>query len=389
MSLLFGEMSETHVTEYEQMFQNMPKPDADGNVDINSIVQIVNRHFPVYRANGIVIGKTGVGKTTLINAVFKEPIDIEAGIGSPSTMHIEEHRTKNGLLSLFDTRGFELANYREIVDEVKYKITMSNKENDPENHIHFVWYCFNENDAKYTDGDIDFIKYLEKESAVPVIIVLTQNINDDTEFKNIIQKEFPSSHVIPVLAVDKIVGRAPKIFHIPSHGLETLVARTMMHIPEGQQNAFLRVTRKNEKLKLERSDMIISTACLMAAVAAAVPFPMSDAYMIAPIQIGMITSISTIYEIDVNDAMIMTLIAGVGGTVISASAGKSLAKFVLSFVAGSGGLIVGSLINATVASSLTKGMGEKYRNCIIKDQKNPVPLGWNGIMTDFISLMRS
>ena len=37
--------------------------------------------------NIIVVGKTGVGKSTLINAVFRENL-VETGIGKPVTQHM-------------------------------------------------------------------------------------------------------------------------------------------------------------------------------------------------------------------------------------------------------------------------------------------------------------
>ena len=57
--------------------------------------------------NIIVAGKTGVGKSTLINSVFKEKL-AETGMGKPITTHMRRIAKKGVPLAIYDTRGFEL-----------------------------------------------------------------------------------------------------------------------------------------------------------------------------------------------------------------------------------------------------------------------------------------
>lgn len=57
--------------------------------------------------NIIVAGKTGVGKSTLINSVFKDKL-AETGIGKPVTDHMRKISKKEFPLAIYDTRGFEL-----------------------------------------------------------------------------------------------------------------------------------------------------------------------------------------------------------------------------------------------------------------------------------------
>ena len=69
--------------------------------------------------NIIVAGKTGVGKGTLINAVFKEKL-AETGIGKPVTQHMRKITKKGIPLAIYDTRGFELG--KDVQKEVKKEI---------------------------------------------------------------------------------------------------------------------------------------------------------------------------------------------------------------------------------------------------------------------------
>ena len=58
-------------------------------------------------ANLMVIGKTGAGKSTLVNSVFRDNL-ADTGIGTPVTKHLQRI-TKNGIpLVIYDNKGIEL-----------------------------------------------------------------------------------------------------------------------------------------------------------------------------------------------------------------------------------------------------------------------------------------
>ena len=91
------------------------------------------------KVNIALIGKTGVGKSTLINAVFEENL-AETGIGRPVTQNCKEYTKDDSSFNLLDTKGFELENYRSILDQLK-GIIQSRKTQDPATHIHLAWFC--------------------------------------------------------------------------------------------------------------------------------------------------------------------------------------------------------------------------------------------------------
>src|SRR5699024_1678265 len=55
----------------------------------------------------LVVGKTGVGKSTLINNIFRERL-AETGIGQPITKHLHKIEKEGVPMVLYDTRGLEL-----------------------------------------------------------------------------------------------------------------------------------------------------------------------------------------------------------------------------------------------------------------------------------------
>ena len=64
--------------------------------------------------NVLIAGKTGVGKSTLINAVFQGDF-ATTGQGKPVTQKTREIKKDGIPLTLFDTRGLELEKYKETL----------------------------------------------------------------------------------------------------------------------------------------------------------------------------------------------------------------------------------------------------------------------------------
>ena len=71
------------------------------------------------KINIVVIGKSGVGKSTLINSLFRGNF-AETGLGRPVTQEIKRIEKKDFPLVIYDTPGFELSSKQQdsVKDEV-------------------------------------------------------------------------------------------------------------------------------------------------------------------------------------------------------------------------------------------------------------------------------
>lgn len=91
-------------------------------------------------ANVLIAGRTGVGKSTLINSVFQRNLATTSQ-GRPVTENTREI-TKEGVpLSIFDTRGLEMADFSGTVRSLKAFVAERSGDLDEKKHIHVAWVC--------------------------------------------------------------------------------------------------------------------------------------------------------------------------------------------------------------------------------------------------------
>jgi uncharacterized protein (DUF697 family)/GTP-binding protein EngB required for normal cell division len=303
-------------------------------------------------ANILIIGQTGVGKSTLINAVFRKPL-ARAETGRPVTKVIQRFEDPAVPVTLFDTKGVELGDSKgRVIRDFKRTIAKSRKAA-VEEHIHLLWYCMDAGQTRVQDYDIEIIRELAEE--VPVILVFTQTIDEqraDELEATIREVDLPiaGGHAVRTLAEPRRIGRQT----LNPKGLEELVRLTNALLPEAVRRAFTNAQGIVISLKVDQSRAVVVGASATAAAAAAAPIPGSDAAMLKPIQLGMLAGITAIFGIELTTAQIMSLLSGVIGKGAMEKVGKRLVKEVAKHVPG------GNVVNATVAAALTGALGEAY-----------------------------
>ena len=119
-----------------------------------------------------IFGKTGVGKSTLINAIFGEEV-ARTGIGEPVTRGSHLYLDKIGHLGIVDTQGLEVGrDSKEILSELGKAMAQMRRLPLSE-QIHVAWYCVRGMDRRFEDTEADFVRRLD-EMGLPVLVVLTQ-----------------------------------------------------------------------------------------------------------------------------------------------------------------------------------------------------------------------
>lgn len=326
--------------------------------DIDVAGMIKNAHEEALKARGqaniLIVGKTGSGKSTLINTVFQGRM-AETGQGKPITQGMKKI-TKGGIpVSIYDSKGLEVKDYKPILAEMMKFIETTNRNVDSKEHIHAAWICIAEGSRRVEDAEIELAQALS-EKGIPVVIVITTAISDQG-FKSEVETHFPTA--VNTVRVNSIEFLDDEGRTNPVKGVAQLVELTMEVIPEGQKNAFASAQRIKIEHKVDRARLIVAGAAATAGTAGAAPIPFSDAFAIVPIQIGMLASIAAVFGIDVSMTFLSTLVSGTFTSLAGSIGGRALVGAFLKMFPGAGS-IAGGAVSAGVAMALTTAFGEAY-----------------------------
>ena len=306
------------------------------------------------RFNILIAGRTGVGKSTLINEVFQGKL-AATGQGRPVTRETREYTRKGVPLAIYDTRGVELKDYREIIDELADFVADKSRDADAKNHIHVAWVCVSEDGRRVEEGEIELHRRLAE--YMPVVGVVTK-ARSDQGFGAEVQRLLPEAvNVVRVRALRE--GFDDSDVTLPPMGLDQLVEATAEIIPEAAQKAFAAAQKASVDLKKKAAHRVVIGAAAAAAAAGASPIPFSDAALLVPIQIGMLAAISASFGVELSKAFFRTLVAAMAGTTGATFAGRAIVSNLLKFIPGVGS-VAGGVISATTAGGLTTALGELY-----------------------------
>lgn len=337
-------------------------------VDIDKIAQealdvIADKINNLSTLNIIVAGKTGVGKSTLINSVFREKL-AETGMGKPVTDHMRNLAKKGIPLAIYDTRGFELGKgvQTEVKKEVIDTISKGLATKDINKAIHCIWYCINTASNRVEPEEIEWLKELSKDNQitqVPIIIVLTQSFSKKKagEMRRMLLEEnLDVVQVIPVLAEDYEIDDD---YIAKSYGLDVLIKVMGEALPEELMDTLQHVQIASLEEKKRRAQAAVATAAVAAEGEGAAPIPFSDCALLIPTQLGMIASITVIFGFDINKSIITALLSSTIGTGGATLLGKTVVSNILKFIPGVG-TVAGGAISAGTAGVITAALGEAY-----------------------------
>lgn len=316
------------------------------------------------RFNLAIFGKTGVGKSTLVNAIFGAEV-AKTGIGQPVTKESTLYLHTSGFFGLLDTQGLEVGVDGDRVIKDLGKLIQDRRRRPQSEQVHVAWYCVRASDRRFEETEAAFVRKLHQ-LGLPVVLVMTQVPMSPAGVYHPEAVEFAQEIDRLQLPVqDRRVyltnARADDFSGLPVHGLQEVVDATFRCAPAGVEEALTAAQKVDLQRKQEQARRVIATAATTAGGIGATPIPFSDAVLLVPVQLGMMARISAIYGIEVDKAAMASLAATAAGT----QAGRSVAGNLLKFVPGVG-TVGGGAINAAVAGGFTTAMGAAWSTVCYK-----------------------
>lgn len=336
----------------------------------------------INKPNILVCGATGVGKSSFVNDVFGKRV-ARVGEGAPVTRSVKRYEDKELSVVLYDSEGYEIGKDKQdyfkeeiigVIDKYKQQYpTELNKQ------IHEVWYFISAANKRVTETDIEVVNLI-REKKVPIAIVVTQiDSVDEQELNDIcntIESDFKDIKYFTVCVTDdEAIAEAVKQFNQK----QQLIEWALENLSDSLKDGFILSLHKNlEIIKKHVNKKIVPSYVASAVAAAAVPIPLADSAMLAPIQLGMSVHIMKFYGID----NCKGAITGVINSTIVSQIGKTLARTLIGNIAKlipGVGSIVGGVVNSAVAGSLTAAIGfaiselsYKYSQSVIEGKGIPL-----------------
>ncbi|MGZ0712119.1 GTPase (plasmid) [Coraliomargarita sp. W4R53] len=345
------------------------------------------------RFNLAIIGDSGVGKSSLVNAVFGRDW-AKVGMGLPVTRGVQYYHDAS--LGIWDIEGFEIGSRVSPRDQLNSHLRIIS-ERPAREQISIVWYCVESHAARLTPAAIEMIRALDA-AGLPVVLVLTKvdwvknritgtrTVAHDLEnFVTWLNEPHDNGHPIDI-PYERVILTSTRDKHGKGtgHGLGELVAETLALSPDDEKDAFRIAQRLNLPWKRELARPVITSAAGLAAAAAATPIPIADAVALAPIQLGMMGRIATIYDLELKSMMSAGALAQLGVQFT----GQALARSFIKLIPGAG-----SVISASVAFALTAATGEAWMRLCEQVHTGKIDLAkinesWSEYTPGFLDVVR-
>ena len=324
--------------------KGLPKPSLGLDLELFKQFHRTYKKGMKMKPNILVCGKTGVGKTSLIQAVTHRGVvpDSAIGDGKPITVGFQVYETEAA--NFIDSEGMnpgrqtvdEYADF--ILDELLQRLDAS----DQDKLIHNIWYCIDGSGARIQDTDAKLIKTFSDK----VILVVTK-----CELMRKEQVESVMNTLLDLIDRDRIVMVSSE----NRTGLKQLIARTetmsaaaMGRASEEQEafrnrwdNYYSNMRRAWTESVSGEADSYINWAAGRAAAIALVPLPLADVAPLIANEVYMLYKLAEIYGIAADNTVITMLLGCAGGSI----AGKVGASFL-------------PILKVPIAAAVTYGLGK-------------------------------
>ena len=322
------------------------------------------------KPNILICGKTGAGKTSLVQAVTHAGTVPDEAIGDAeaTTRGFDVYETE--VANFIDSEGMEPGQTVEqysafIMGEVVKRLDSDSVEN----LIHNIWYCIDGSGARIQDTDAKLIKTFSDK----VILVVTK-----CELMRKEQVEAVMNTLLDLIDRDRIVLVSSE----NRSGLKQLIAKAeamgasaMGHAAEELEafrkrwdDYYANMRRVWTESVSSDADSYINWAAGRAAAIALVPLPLADVAPLIANEVYMLYKLAELYGIAADNTVITMLLGCAGGSV-AGKVGASFLPFLKIPIAAAVTYGVGKAAKAYFESDMTMNEEELHREFLAGERE--------------------
>ncbi|WP_051198304.1 GTPase [Bifidobacterium sp. AGR2158] len=315
------------------------------------------------KGNVLVLGNSGVGKSTLINAVIGDDVAKTSFGTSGTTKELSIYESPSVPFRVIDSIGFEPSPIAALraVHAVRAWSRASAKEGNENTRINVIWFCVDGTAAKLFRETIrNLANAVRMWKSVPIVAAVTKSYSQPDRERNVamVREAFHGTRIeynlraiVPVVAQTYVINDTA--FAAPE-GVADLIDATMEAMPDGLRGG----AHDLQQFKLTRKRMLaqgLIGACVAAgATVGAVPIPIADTLVLSPLELAELNGLARLYGIDKDEDAKQFL-----DSIVQVGTASVIAHSAISAIKAIPGLnLAASVVNAIVAASIIAALGE-------------------------------
>mmetsp|Transcript_21330 Transcript_21330/g.53428 ORF Transcript_21330/g.53428 Transcript_21330/m.53428 type:complete len:436 (+) Transcript_21330:98-1405(+) len=370
--------------------------EADALQHLQEQYSQLNQEMLQHGARIVIMGGTGVGKTSVMNAAFDSTLG-EVGHAIPCTQDIRVYAPTTACpVWVYDTKGFEplsdnediFASLRQLKEE-RRQAASEHPIDSAEHHaerLHAVWWV---TDNRFEKSLADCVEATFGDE-FPIFVVVNKCDKAAREVDDVIEIVTTScpwaTAVIPVVATPKngplrkvceacgqgriLCSEEERLYMCrnqdctkksqdqqlkPHYGIEDLLSKTVECLPELVAVSFYHAQQDWLEDLDWKADALIAVHVSAAVAIGASPIPFSDFPLLMSNEVAMFGFLANIYGVNVDPSVIKEVLGAFAGLSAGAMGGLLLGS-VLKCVPGVGS-IFGGCTDAAIAGSVTAAVG--------------------------------
>jgi uncharacterized protein (DUF697 family)/GTP-binding protein EngB required for normal cell division len=289
----------------------------------------------------LICGQTGTGKSSIVNFRLRKPVARVGNAAESVRNGFPPPRYENKSVIFYDSDGYEIGEKQ--TGEYKENLLGFLSNNMEKGGMPLVWYTINAAAHRVTPFDREIVGLIKQN--IPVGILLSKIDECDegklSNFYDEVSEFIPETDVFKVSTINGDVQKYTD--------WDALVEWTTEMLNR------IEIVRKLQLPAVKACEVIKGTH-IAAGLSAAIPIPLLDSAVLIPILGGMVSKILAVYDLSLNDNVVVHVIKSTWTQILGKTAIRSVFKlipvvgWIASAAAGGAGnaLIANSLGEATI-----------------------------------------